>query len=106
MLNLFRNPEKYGIKVTQRSLAIEDIFYYLATSGPIIALVNANLLHCLSCRWNFFVVCRYLCCDQYQGHFIVLVGYSVEKKVVYYRNPSLSDRKILLFIILHKITRD
>ncbi len=75
VLNLFRNPEKYGIKVSQRSLAIEDIFYYLATAGPMIALVNANLLHCLSCRChNLFSVCRYLCLDQYQGHFIIIVG--------------------------------
>jgi hypothetical protein len=100
VVNLFRNPQKYGLKVTQRSLTIEDIFYFLATSGPLVALVNANLLHCLSCRWNFLLVFRYLCCDQYQGHFIVLVGYSVEKKVVYYRNPGLSDRKFYFIILI------
>lgn len=29
----------------------------------------------------------------YQGHYIVLCGYDIERQKVFYRNPSFDDRK-------------
>lgn len=92
----FEKASVHGIDVRRASVGWEVLLGHLKY-GPAVVLTNAKLLACERCRprkvGGELRSCfgrRYV---PYQGHFVVLCGYDVEKGKVFYRNPSLTDRK-------------
>lgn len=95
----FQCAQKNGIKIEKVSLEISILLEHLIY-GPIIVLTNAKLLNCEECKLKkynnelkncFPFLLR--CSLQYQGHFVVLCGYDLSNRKIFYRNPSLTDRK-------------
>jgi len=91
----FQRAPSLGMRVDEESVSLDTILSHLLTQGPIIVLTNANLLHCSDCRSNFspcspcFSPSRK---SQYQGHYIVLVGFDDSSREIKYRNPTLRDK--------------
>lgn len=93
--NKFKEAVTNGINVQQASVNIVSLIEHLSR-GPIILLTNARWLTCDICKVNKLSLELRKCLPwpttPYQGHYIVLCGYNVLNRKVYYRNPSLSDR--------------
>jgi len=74
---------------------MNEILQNLDNHGPIIVLVNSNLLQCVQCTGILHSLWE-LCCNKisqkYHGHYVVLIGYDLKEKMVYYRDPGLSAR--------------
>lgn len=92
----FQYAQKNGIKIIKNSLDTSTLLEHLVY-GPVIVLTNAKLLNCDHCKLKRFPLDDLSNCFPrslpYQGHFVVLCGYNLENRKVFYRNPSLSDRK-------------
>uniref|UniRef100_A0AAR5PSI0 Protein GUCD1 n=1 Tax=Dendroctonus ponderosae TaxID=77166 RepID=A0AAR5PSI0_DENPD len=91
----FRDASKNKIPVRKASISILHIIEQLL-NGPIIILTNARLLYCDICKSNKISNELRKCLPwptTYQGHYIVLCGYDIERQRVFYRNPSFGDRK-------------
>lgn len=92
----FEAAQKNGIQIKKTSLDLAILLEHLI-HGPVIVLTNAKLLNCEQCKLKKVVFdLKNNCFPRslpYQGHFIVLCGYNLERKKIFYRNPSLSDRK-------------
>ena len=99
MSRLFEESEKHGITAVKQILPMTTLIDLLRTTGPLIVLVNSNLLCCIDCPWNFIESC--LPChagtNTYQGHYVLAVGYDQDKKLIYYRNPTYTSRKNLTY---------
>jgi len=98
--NKFNEAEANGINVQKASVDIVFLLEHL-TQGPAILLTNARLLTCDVCKLNKLSVELRKCLPwptTYQGHYIVLCGYDINSKKVYYRNPSLHDRVCVMSI--------
>lgn len=92
----FEAAQNNGIKMKKASLGITCLLEHLIY-GPVIVLTNAKLLNCEQCKLKKVAFDLKSNCFPrslpYQGHFVVLCGYNLERKKIFYRNPSLSDRK-------------
>ncbi|KAH1012032.1 hypothetical protein HUJ04_001278 [Dendroctonus ponderosae] len=89
----FRDASKNKIPVRKASISILHIIEQLL-NGPIIILTNARLLYCDICKSNKISNELRKCLPwptTYQGHYIVLCGYDIERQRVFYRNPSFGD---------------
>jgi len=102
----FLDSELYGIEVEECQLSINNVLQLLLNTGPLIVLVNANLLTCNDCSWKLLRVCTKICCLKYQGHFILVLGYDLSRGLIHYRNPGNPDGKFLLLLksFLHLLT--
>lgn len=79
---------------------MQDIQAHLAQGHVAIVLVNSGVLHCDLCSSPPKYCCfapsgpRRLCrSPEYQGHFVVLRGYSRAAGCVFYNNPAYADRE-------------
>lgn len=79
---------------------MQDIQAHLAQGHVAIVLVNSGVLHCDLCSSPPKYCCfapsgpRCFCrSPDYQGHFIVLRGYSRAAGCVFYNNPAYADRE-------------
>merc|ERR1712059_23373 len=89
----FAEAPSLGMSVEEVAVTLSDILSHLDTSGPVIVLTNANLLTCTSCRSNLSsYISSSFTSSQYQGHYVVLVGYDSLKQEIIYRNPTLKDK--------------
>ncbi|KAJ8930559.1 hypothetical protein NQ314_016621 [Rhamnusium bicolor] len=89
----FRNAENVGIFVKKSSLSLIDILAHLV-NGPIIVLTNARILSCDICKFNKISSELRKCIPwptPYQGHYIIICGYDIHVRKVFYRNPSFGD---------------
>ncbi|CAH0549546.1 unnamed protein product [Brassicogethes aeneus] len=87
----FDNAEKCGIKIKTASVTIEYILDQLRF-GPVIVLTNTQLIICDRCKFNKMKTeLRKLipCVPKFQGHYIVLCGYSANLRKIFYRNPTM-----------------
>lgn len=90
----FKNATKNGIQIKIASLQMTVLLEHLIY-GPVIVLTNATLLKCDYCCRKVAIELR-RCLPwppPYQGHFVVLCGYDIATRKVFYRNPSLNNRK-------------
>ncbi|KAF5284199.1 hypothetical protein FQR65_LT00199 [Abscondita terminalis] len=90
----FNDANKNGIMVHNRSLMMSSILRHLVR-GPAIMLINAKLLVCDTCKTNKLSMEFRQCIPwstSYQGHYIILCGYNLHRRKIYYRNPSLTNR--------------
>ena len=81
-------------------MSVQDIQAHLAQGHVAIVLVNSGVLRCDACsrppRYCCFTpggprcFCR---SPDYQGHFIVLRGYSRAAGCIFYNNPAYADRE-------------
>lgn len=86
-------------------MSIEEIQAHLEQGHVAIVLVNAVLLTCELCATPVKYCC-FLPVDQrcfcrkpeYQGHFVVLCGFSKTSGYIYYNNPAYSDREYDLLL--------
>lgn len=102
----FEEAKKHNIAIKKASISIIRIIEQLL-NGPIILLTNARILCCDKCKSNKISNELRKCLPwrtTYQGHYIVLCGYDIERQKVFYRNPSFDDRRFLfiLFFYAHK----
>lgn len=91
----FQEAKKHNISINKASISIIRIIEQLL-NGPIILLTNARILCCDKCKSNKISNELRKCLPwrtTYQGHYIVLCGYDIERQKVFYRNPSFDDRK-------------
>ncbi|XP_076041266.1 protein GUCD1 [Oratosquilla oratoria] len=89
----FKQASKHGIVVEQGSISISQIVAHVRSQGPVIVLTNAHLLVCDRCAKAMPQLRSCLpCAPPYQGHYIVVIGYDMNKGTLYYRNPSYKDR--------------
>ena len=79
---------------------MQDIQAHLAQGHVAIVLVNSGVLRCDACSRPPSHCCftprgpRCLCrSPDYQGHFIVLRGYSRAAGCIFYNNPAYADRE-------------
>ncbi|KAF2882812.1 hypothetical protein ILUMI_23324 [Ignelater luminosus] len=97
--NKFNEAKANGVNVREASVSISFLIEHL-TQGPAILLTNARLLTCDICKLNKLSVELRKCLPwpstSYQGHYIVLCGYDINNRKVYYRNPSLQDRVCMM----------
>lgn len=66
------------------------LIHHLSDYGPIILLTNANLLTCDVCHKREKEAASL---QSYQGHYVVLIGYSFATKHIFYKNPSKKHGK-------------
>lgn len=91
----FEEAEAKGITVLQQSKTANDIIDHLSHHGPCIVLTDANvyandgLLNCCYGGAEKLVCSK----SSYQGHYILVVGFDLEREVVIYRNPSTKDKE-------------
>ena len=93
MRQRFQDANIYGIEVEESKLLIENILEFIKTHGPLIVLVNANLLACTDCSSSILTVCRKVCCVRFQGHYVLVIGYNLMRGIIHYRNPGVSNSK-------------
>ncbi|KAL1501760.1 hypothetical protein ABEB36_007028 [Hypothenemus hampei] len=89
----FKEAPLNNICVQQASISIFYIIEHLLY-GPVIVLTNARLLCCDICKSNKISNELRKCLPwptTYQGHYIVLCGYDLDKQKISYRNPSFGD---------------
>ena len=92
VLNRFREASNQGVVVEQGEVALSEILTHLYQHGPVILLTNAHLLTCERCAKTMPQLRSCLpCSPPYQGHYILLIGYSMKRSLVYYKNPSFKD---------------
>ncbi|XP_023942016.2 protein GUCD1 [Bicyclus anynana] len=85
--NRFTNAPYNGIKVMDGVLSTKQLTAHVVTAGPAIALVDAALLSCDWCKHNSLQSeFRRIFGGIYQGHYIVVVGWSAGKLL--YHNPA------------------
>lgn len=96
----FARATEHGIKIKRKSVDVSALLEHLIY-GPVIVLTNARLLNCERCQVKKVIACDLRRClpwpQPYQGHYVVLCGYDVQTRRLFYRNPSLSDRKCFVF---------
>ncbi|KAB7506917.1 Protein GUCD1 [Armadillidium nasatum] len=95
VVNRFKFSANNNIMVEKGSVVIFEIISHLSNGGPVIVLVNANLLICDLCHRNGYELKSCLSCTSsppYQGHYIVLVGFNYSLGKIFYRNPGFKDR--------------
>lgn len=93
----FSCARSVGLKVSCASVPVQRIIEHLDTGGPIILLTNSRQLRCDTCKINKLSSELRQCLPwppSYQGHYVVLCGYDAEFQRVFYRNPSMNDRKL------------
>nr|ACO14869.1 C22orf13 homolog [Caligus clemensi] len=83
VIRRFDEAEMNDIHIQERSVPLSEILTHLAKAGPVIVLVNSNVLKTPSC----------IAVDEnnYQGHYVLLVGYDLKKKTVAYQDPSFKQ---------------
>lgn len=89
----FQEAKKHNISINKASISIIRLIEQLL-NGPIILLTNARILCCDKCKSNKISNELRKCLPwrtTYQGHYIVLCGYDIERQKVFYRNPSFDD---------------
>ncbi|KAM9622840.1 protein GUCD1 isoform 3-T3 [Trichechus inunguis] len=86
-------------RMVLRTVSMQDIQAHLAQGHVAIVLVNSGVLHCDLCSSPVKYCCfaprghRCFCrTPDYQGHFIVLRGYSRAAGCIFYNNPAYADR--------------
>ncbi|CAH2237185.1 jg11158 [Pararge aegeria aegeria] len=85
--NRFRNASYNGISVVEGALSTKQLITHVVTTGPAIALVDAALLSCDWCKHNKMASeFRRIFGGNYQGHYIVAVGWFDGKLL--YHNPA------------------
>ncbi|CAB3366883.1 Hypothetical predicted protein [Cloeon dipterum] len=95
VMQRFTSAKTNGVNVEKRSLTIEELLHHLEKHGPIIILTNGNLLQCEICKINKLSTELRACLPwspSYSGHYIALCGYDLTRQLVFYHNPSYSDR--------------
>ncbi|XP_060661861.1 protein GUCD1 isoform X1 [Drosophila nasuta] len=104
----FKDAKAHGLRVMQRTVDMDVIIKHLARNGPVILLTNASLLTCDICKRNALEKfgCFHLSCiaqntrlpsdknKRYAGHYVVLCGYDMDSKKLYYHNPEVHDGHI------------
>jgi hypothetical protein len=91
----FEEAQRSGVAIERASVPLQRILDHLV-DGPAIVLTNARLLSCDVCKLNKISTELRKCIPwptPYQGHYVVLCGYELAARKVYYRNPSFADRK-------------
>ncbi|KAG1682430.1 Protein GUCD1 [Nymphon striatum] len=75
---------------------LNNIIDHLNTGKPIIVLVNGNHLYCLECIPNKIktIFLNLVTCGHppYCGHYIVIIGYDINCKVIYYEDPLKENK--------------
>lgn len=87
MKKKFENARRNEIMIHMKILHIYTLIHHLSDWGPIIILTNANLLTCDVCNKKEKESNSSLTVS-YQGHYIVLTGYSFLTNHIFYKNPS------------------
>lgn len=96
---LFAQAQACKVLVEKCTVSVQDIQAHLAQGHVAIVLVNSGVLHCELCSSPVKYCCfaprghRCFCrTPGYQGHFIVLRGYSRAAGSIFYNNPAYADR--------------
>uniref|UniRef100_A0A4W2CQT4 Guanylyl cyclase domain containing 1 n=1 Tax=Bos indicus x Bos taurus TaxID=30522 RepID=A0A4W2CQT4_BOBOX len=96
---LFAQAKTCKVLVEKCRVSVQDIQAHLAQGHVAIVLVNSGVLRCDLCSSPPKYCCftpsgpRCFCrSHDYQGHFIVLRGYSRAAGCVFYNNPAYADR--------------
>ncbi|MEE6520142.1 hypothetical protein FKM82_017950, partial [Ascaphus truei] len=97
---LFAQARACGVLVEKRTVTVQDLQEHLSQGHVAIVLVNAVLLLCDLCPSRVKYCCflpigqKCFCrSSDYQGHFIVLCGYSRGSDCLFYNNPGYADRE-------------
>ena len=93
----FVEGENNGMSIIEEVVHIEDIKHHVNTGGPIIVLVNTNVLSC-NCKWTTHDQ-TLLCCgrvdiESYVGNYIVVVGVNQSSGEILYRDPRYLTRTV------------
>ncbi|KAL5016820.1 hypothetical protein ScPMuIL_006409 [Solemya velum] len=92
---MFEQASKRGIQVEKRSVTMEDLVSHLRGNNLVICLVDWNSLECIWCdnmRKNCIkCFARLGCCNDFQGHYVVLCGYDLKHQRLYYKNPNFEE---------------
>ncbi|XP_018572864.1 protein GUCD1 isoform X1 [Anoplophora glabripennis] len=94
----FKDAANVGIYVKKKSVTLVDILAHLV-NGPVIVLTNARVLSCDICKFNKISSELRKCIpwpSTYQGHYVVICGYDIHTRKVFYRNPSFGDHVCLM----------
>lgn len=93
------------VVVSLSCVSMEEVQAHLVQGHVAIVLVNAVVLTCELCsspvKYCCFLPVEQSCfCrkPEYQGHFVVLCGFSKTSGCIYYNNPAYSDREYLLLL--------
>jgi hypothetical protein len=96
----FEEAQRSGVAIERASVPLQRILDHLV-DGPAIVLTNARLLSCDVCKLNKISTELRKCIPwptPYQGHYVVLCGYELAARKVYYRNPSFADRVCVMSV--------
>uniref|UniRef100_A0A2K6GRC5 Guanylyl cyclase domain containing 1 n=1 Tax=Propithecus coquereli TaxID=379532 RepID=A0A2K6GRC5_PROCO len=95
---LFAQAKACKVLVEKCTVSVHDIQAHLAQGHVAIVLVNSGVLHCDLCsspvKYCCFAPSSHRCfcrTPDYQGHFIVLRGYSRATGCIFYNNPAYAD---------------
>ncbi|XP_061163337.1 protein GUCD1-like [Saccostrea echinata] len=89
----FAEASQSGLDVSKRSLSIKDIVNHLSGGNLLICLVDWSSLECIWCdrvKQHCLNWCGH-CCRTYQGHYVVVCGFDLKKKYIFYKNPSYDE---------------
>lgn len=94
---------------------METILSKLDQGWTAIILVNSNLLRCTPCEekqqkivnvlpWTVPSLHVYQV-EHYEGHYVTLCGYDLERKTIFYKNPSREDAQCCTDMSLFELAR-
>ncbi|XP_013414766.1 protein GUCD1 isoform X2 [Lingula anatina] len=88
--NLFQDAQYKGIPVSKGTIDADAILNHLTQNKVLIVLTDWNILKCLHCDKSCTpsLHCFGSLIKTYQGHFIVVVGFNLKQKLIYYKNPA------------------
>lgn len=93
---LFSSAPEIGINVEKRSVDNTEIINHLAAGDNLaIVLIDSSILRCINCDHKHGIMfnCCVLqdCTLGYQGHFVVLCGFSKPKQLFFFKNPTFHE---------------
>jgi len=57
--------------------------------------MDIRYLQCLNCSKSHF---QYVSPNDYAGHYIILINYNIDTKIINYLDPASSSSKLFIFI--------
>ncbi|KAL3858021.1 hypothetical protein ACJMK2_012637 [Sinanodonta woodiana] len=90
---LFEVAFTQGLIIEKRSVTMEEIIEHIQLGNIAVFLIDWNYLECIwcdrhRCRTCMCFPCLSACCDGYQGHYVVVCGFDLKKKRIFYKNPA------------------
>jgi len=94
VMTMYEEAKTEGINILQDKISLDSLLIHIKSS-PAIILVNNKLLACDVCGKNKIANKNKVSIQHqfipFEGLYVILCGYDMTRKIVYYRNPDIKE---------------